>query len=120
MLQLDEAVFCAGQIALVPCTMQLLRAGPGSQAQLCYSHMEKVLRAMSASLTLGHTLQAHCYVTDLTHIPAVRKVWHDMIQSSQDQVSMIRRTMMWGNVKLGDISPLVLIDLFNKYSPSSE
>ncbi|KAB5562132.1 hypothetical protein PHYPO_G00014480 [Pangasianodon hypophthalmus] len=84
-VQVDEAVFCAGQIALVPCTMQLLRASPGSQAQLCYSHMEKVLRAMSASLTLGHTLQAHCYVTDLTHIPAVRKVWHDKIQASQDQ-----------------------------------
>ncbi|KAK3537714.1 hypothetical protein QTP70_017831 [Hemibagrus guttatus] len=84
-VQVDEAVFCAGQIALVPCTMQLLRAGPGSQVQLCYSHMEKVLRAMSASLTLGHTLHAHCYVTDLTHIPAARKVWQDKIQDSQDQ-----------------------------------
>ncbi|XP_060790585.1 diphthine--ammonia ligase isoform X2 [Neoarius graeffei] len=84
-VQVDEAVFCAGQIALVPCTMQLLRAGPGSQAPLCFSHMEKVLRAMRATLTLGHTLQAHCYVTDLTHIPAVRKVWRDKIQDAQDQ-----------------------------------
>lgn len=90
-------MFCAGQIALVPCTMQLLRAGPRSQAQLCYSHMEKVLRAMSASLTLGHALQAHCYVTDLTHIPAVREVWHDKIQDSQDQVSIIS-CAMWGTV----------------------
>lgn len=71
--------------------MQLLRAGPHPQAQLCYSHMEKVLRAMSASLTLGHTLQAHCYVTDHTHIPAVRKVWHDKIQDSHEQVSNISR-----------------------------
>ncbi|KAI5618889.1 diphthine--ammonia ligase isoform X1 [Silurus asotus] len=84
-VKVEEAIFCAGQIALLPCTMQLLRGGPSSQAQLCYSHVEKVLRAMSASLTLGHTLQAHCYVTDLTHIPAVRKVWHDKIQGSQEQ-----------------------------------
>ncbi|TSM77343.1 Diphthine--ammonia ligase [Bagarius yarrelli] len=82
-VQVDEAVFCAGQIALVPCTMQLLRAGPSSQAQLCYSHMEKVLRAMS--LTLEHTLQAHCYVTDLTHVAAIRKVWRAKIQNAQDQ-----------------------------------
>lgn len=85
-------MFCAGQIALVPCTMQLLRAGPGSQAQLCYSHVEKVLRAMSASLTLGHTLQAHCYVTDPTHIPAVRKVWRDKSQDGQNQVSIIGKS----------------------------
>ncbi|XP_053365796.1 diphthine--ammonia ligase [Clarias gariepinus] len=84
-VQVDEAVFCAGQIALVPCTMQLLEAGPCAQAKLCYSHVEKVLHAKSAGLTLGHSLQAHCYVTDLRHIPVVRKVWHDKIQSGQDQ-----------------------------------
>ncbi|XP_066523739.1 diphthine--ammonia ligase isoform X2 [Hoplias malabaricus] len=86
-VRVDEAVFCAGQIALVPCTMQLLNRGPASQAQLCYSHMEKVLGAISPNLTLGHVLQAHCYVTHHTYIPAVRKVWSSKLQGIHDQVA---------------------------------
>ncbi|XP_062863462.1 diphthine--ammonia ligase [Trichomycterus rosablanca] len=86
-VQVDEAVFCAGQIALIPCTMEMLCGGPGPQAQLCYSHMEKVLGAMNSHLTLGHTLQAHCYVTDSRHIPAAKKAWINKLQDEQDQVA---------------------------------
>ncbi|XP_036449193.1 diphthine--ammonia ligase [Colossoma macropomum] len=86
-VRVDEAVFCAGQIALVPCTMQILCQGPASQAQLCYNHMEKVLGAMGPNLTLGHVLQAHCYVTHHKHIPAVRKVWSSKLQDKHEQVA---------------------------------
>lgn len=71
--------------------MQLLRGGPALQAQLCYSHTEKVLGAMNPDLNLGHTLQAHCYVTDLRYIPAVKKAW---LSKLQDQVSISYRTLV--------------------------
>ncbi|XP_076835211.1 uncharacterized protein LOC143481161 [Brachyhypopomus gauderio] len=74
-VRVDEAVFCAGQIALVPCTMTLLDAGAERQARMCYRHADRVLGAVGPGLTLGHALQAHCYVTHRTHIPSVRRAW---------------------------------------------
>lgn len=82
-VQVDEAVFCAGQIALVPCSMQLVAGGAALQAQLCFGHMAHVLEAVSASLTLRHALQAHCYVTQRGHIPAVRAVWQRMLAHTE-------------------------------------
>ncbi|KAK1793270.1 hypothetical protein P4O66_011659, partial [Electrophorus voltai] len=86
-LQVDEAVFCAGQIALVPCTMQLLHGGPARQAQLCYGHMSRVMGAVGPGLHLHHALQAHCYVTHSAYIPAVRRVWQRRLLDEHRQVS---------------------------------
>ncbi|XP_018582782.1 diphthine--ammonia ligase isoform X2 [Scleropages formosus] len=74
-VKVDEAVFCAGQIALVPCTMLLVQGGASVQASLAFGHVEKILEAMNSSLTLFHVLQAHCYVTHRSYIPFVRRVW---------------------------------------------
>ncbi|KAJ8411854.1 hypothetical protein AAFF_G00154920 [Aldrovandia affinis] len=74
-VKVDELVFCAGQIALVPCTMQLVQGGASAQAFLCFTHTERVLEAMGSGLTLGHVLQPHCYVTRTRDIPTVRRVW---------------------------------------------
>ncbi|ROI16549.1 hypothetical protein DPX16_2743 [Anabarilius grahami] len=81
--QVQEALFCAGQIALIPCSMQLLDGPPALQARLCFSHMEKVLRAVSSGLTLAHVLQAHIYVTHLKHTAAVTAAWSRNLQEVQ-------------------------------------
>ncbi|KAM4624679.1 diphthine--ammonia ligase [Polymixia lowei] len=86
-LRVDESVFCAGQIALVPCTMQLLKAGTRSQARVTFSHVEKVLEATISSLTLDHVLQAHCYVTRSQDIAVVRAVWESMPRAAQEKDS---------------------------------
>uniref|UniRef100_A0A672SE48 Diphthine--ammonia ligase n=1 Tax=Sinocyclocheilus grahami TaxID=75366 RepID=A0A672SE48_SINGR len=70
-VQVRDAVFCAGQIALVPCSMQLVKGPVALQARLCFSHMEKVLHAMDSRLTLAHVLQAHIYITHREHAAAV-------------------------------------------------
>ncbi|KAG7257763.1 hypothetical protein CRUP_009177, partial [Coryphaenoides rupestris] len=77
-----ESVFCAGQIALVPCTMELLRAGPGAQARAAFGHTGKVLEAVRGGLTLGHVLQAHCYVTRRRDVRAVRAVWEELLHAA--------------------------------------
>ncbi|KAJ8341156.1 hypothetical protein SKAU_G00334470 [Synaphobranchus kaupii] len=79
-IKVDEAVFCAGQIALVPCTMQLLQGGALRQACLSFAHTESVLQAASSGLTLGHALQAHCYVTRRRDVPVVRRVWQRKLE----------------------------------------
>lgn len=82
-------MFCAGQIALVPCSMQLVNGPVALQARLCFSHMEKVLRAMDSRLTLAHVLQAHIYITHRDHAAAVTEVWNRTIQDVQVSQSML-------------------------------
>ncbi|XP_067099416.1 diphthine--ammonia ligase [Osmerus mordax] len=81
-LRVDEAVFCAGQIALVPCSMQLVKAGVGPQARLSFSHVEKVLEAVVSDLTLAHVLQAHCYATRSRDVAAIREVWESKLRTA--------------------------------------
>lgn len=84
-LQVDESVFCAGQIALVPCTMQLVKAGTRTQAHLSFNHMKKVLDAVISSLTLAHVVQAHCYTTRHQDIPIIRAVWDGMLRATEEE-----------------------------------
>ncbi|XP_056250336.1 diphthine--ammonia ligase [Seriola aureovittata] len=88
-LRLDESVFCAGQIALVPCTMQLLKAGTRTQAHWSFSHVEKVLEAVISSLTLAHVVQAHCYTTRHQDIPIVRAAWESMLKAAEEEKDLL-------------------------------
>lgn len=90
-LQVDESVFCAGQIALVPCTMQLVKAGTRIQAHLSFSHVKKVLEAVISSLTLAHVVQAHCYITRRQDAPIVRAVWESMLRAAEEE-----KVSLWG------------------------
>ncbi|XP_015206378.2 diphthine--ammonia ligase isoform X1 [Lepisosteus oculatus] len=74
-VKVGEAVFCAGQIGLIPCTMHLVQGGAPTEAMLSFSHVEKVLSAKSSGLTLNHVLLANCYVTSKKNIPLVQKAW---------------------------------------------
>lgn len=82
-LRVDEVVFCAGQIPLVPCTMQLVNSGASVQARLSFSHVEKVLEAMISGLTLAHVIQAHCYATRPQDIQTIRAVWESMLRKEE-------------------------------------
>lgn len=83
--QVDNEVFCAGQIALVPCTMQLVKAGAGTQARLAFSYMRKVLEAVIGGLTLASVLQAHCYATRREDVAVIRAVWESMLRESEEE-----------------------------------
>ncbi|XP_030641198.1 diphthine--ammonia ligase [Chanos chanos] len=93
-VRVEESVFCAGQIALIPCTMKLLDGGAGSQSQLCFSHMEKVLEVMGSHLTLAHALQAHCYVTHSRHIPTVTAAWNKKLREIHTEENSYGETEM--------------------------
>ncbi|XP_034531395.1 diphthine--ammonia ligase isoform X2 [Notolabrus celidotus] len=83
--RVDESVFCAGQIAMVPCTMQLVKSGTRTQARLSFSYVKKVLEAVIGSLTLTHVLQAHCYTTRHQDIPIIRAVWESMLRATEEE-----------------------------------
>lgn len=83
--QVDDSVFCAGQIALVPCTMQLVKAGTRTQAHLSFSYVKKVLEAVIGGLTLAAVVQAHCYAARRQDIPTIRAVWESMLREAEEE-----------------------------------
>ncbi|XP_026165232.1 diphthine--ammonia ligase isoform X2 [Mastacembelus armatus] len=88
-LRVDELVFCAGQIALVPCTMQMVEAGTSTQTHLSFSHVKKVLEAVMSSLTLAHVVQAHCYTTRHQDIPVIRTIWENMLRATAEEKDLL-------------------------------
>ncbi|XP_029456071.1 diphthine--ammonia ligase isoform X2 [Rhinatrema bivittatum] len=85
----EKMIFCAGQIALVPCTMQLVTGGIDAEAEVSLSHVEKVLEAMSPGITLRHVLMASCYVTHYSHILAAYTVWQKKLREQKEEEAHI-------------------------------
>ncbi|XP_042300383.1 diphthine--ammonia ligase isoform X3 [Sceloporus undulatus] len=79
-IQIGDVLYCAGQIALVPCTMQLTNAGVEAEALLSLNHVEKVLKAMSHGAELHHILMANCYVTDYKYISVAQAAWQKKLR----------------------------------------
>ncbi|NXE25951.1 DPH6 ligase, partial [Ardeotis kori] len=79
-VKVGDVLYCAGQIALVPCTMQLVSGGVRTEAIVSLCHVEQVLQAMSQKTALHHVITASCYVTDSKHIPIARSIWQKKLQ----------------------------------------
>ncbi|XP_074853026.1 diphthine--ammonia ligase isoform X2 [Carettochelys insculpta] len=79
-IKVGEVLYCSGQIALVPCTMQLASGGVQTEATVSLSHVEKILKAMSHNIELHHILMANCYVTDSKCIPVAHTVWQKKLE----------------------------------------
>ncbi|NWW46317.1 DPH6 ligase, partial [Pedionomus torquatus] len=79
-VKVGDVLYCAGQIALVPCTMQLVSGGTQTEAIVSLRHVERVLQAMSQKTALHHIITANCYVTDSKHIPIARSIWQKKLR----------------------------------------
>ncbi|NXV54114.1 DPH6 ligase, partial [Uria aalge] len=79
-VKVGDVLYCAGQIALVPCTMQLVSGGVRTEAVVSLRHVERVLQAMSQKTALHHVITASCYVTDSKHIPIARSIWQKKLR----------------------------------------
>uniref|UniRef100_A0A663DR89 Diphthine--ammonia ligase n=1 Tax=Aquila chrysaetos chrysaetos TaxID=223781 RepID=A0A663DR89_AQUCH len=80
LLEVGDVLYCAGQIALVPCTMQLVSGGICTEAIISLRHVERVLEAMSQKTALHHVITASCYVTDSKHIPIAHSIWQKKLR----------------------------------------
>ncbi|NXX89798.1 DPH6 ligase, partial [Centropus bengalensis] len=79
-IKVGDVVYCAGQIALVPCTMQLVSGGIWSEAIISLRHIERILQAVNRTTALHHVITASCYVTDSKYIPIARSVWQKKLR----------------------------------------
>lgn len=62
-------IFTAGQIPLDPATMELVPGGFTEQVEQVFKNLAAV--AQAAGGTLNHAVKLTCYLTDLTHTPAL-------------------------------------------------
>ncbi|XP_048830097.1 diphthine--ammonia ligase isoform X3 [Brienomyrus brachyistius] len=104
-VKVDDAVFCAGQIALVPCRMQLVEGGPSLQASLALHHVVKVLEAIDSRLGLCHVLQVHCYVTHKSYIPVVKHVWDKKLEVSHTEQDSYGAVEEWSALLVAAVVP---------------
>ncbi|XP_071600406.1 diphthine--ammonia ligase isoform X2 [Heliangelus exortis] len=79
-IKVGDVLYCAGQIALVPCRMQLVSGGIRTEARVSLQHVGRVLQAMSQETALHHIITATCYVTDSKHIPVAHSIWQKKLQ----------------------------------------
>ncbi|XP_047099679.1 diphthine--ammonia ligase [Schistocerca piceifrons] len=74
-VRVGDIMYMAGQIGLVPGTMQLIEGGIKRQCRLALRHIERVARAVDSTTQLRDVVQAICYVTRGTHIWEARLEW---------------------------------------------
>ncbi|XP_063804128.1 diphthine--ammonia ligase isoform X2 [Pseudophryne corroboree] len=74
-VRVGGTIFCAGQIALKPCTMQLVSGGILTESHVSLLHVESVLEAICPGTSRSHIMAAHCYVTQSSYIPTAVEAW---------------------------------------------
>ncbi|XP_018322343.1 diphthine--ammonia ligase [Agrilus planipennis] len=81
-VRIGDVTYVAGQIGLVPGSMQLVKGGLKAQCKLSLRHVHRILRAVDASLTLRDVVQGVCYVTDLKHVETARSFWEEKTENA--------------------------------------
>ena len=84
--QVGGRVFVAGQIPLVPGTMQLVSGGAGAESRLSLRHVRCVLEAACPGRGLHDVLLCLCYLTHPDLIPPARRQWEEGYSAEQEQV----------------------------------
>ncbi|XP_013406598.1 diphthine--ammonia ligase [Lingula anatina] len=82
-VKLGNDVYVAGQIPLVPATMQVIDGGILPQCRLTLRHVERVLMAMGEGLQLCNVRMAVCYVFDERCIPVAKREWNKALARVQ-------------------------------------
>ena len=83
-VQYDDTLYVAGQIALVPHTMQMLEGGSVEQeARLSLQHVDSVLQAMKSNL--NKMKSCVCYVTDIRYVSAAKNVLAESVEDLDEK-----------------------------------
>ncbi|PSN32554.1 hypothetical protein C0J52_21699 [Blattella germanica] len=74
-VRVGDIIYVAGQIALVPGTMQLVEGGVRKQCRLALRHVGRIVKAMDPNTQLRDVVQGICYVTHPSYIPEACREW---------------------------------------------
>lgn len=75
-VKINNKIYVAGQIAMVPSTLQIITGGARAEARLSLRHVNRILQVMPGKTCLQHIAMAICYVTRKDFIPIVKEEWN--------------------------------------------
>nr|XP_023013166.1 diphthine--ammonia ligase [Leptinotarsa decemlineata] len=67
----------AGQIGLVPGSMELVKGGIKAECRLGLRHLERLLKAVDSNFNLSNVVQGICYVSNVAFVEPARKLWEE-------------------------------------------
>lgn len=71
----DGRIFVAGQIAMVPGSLNIVQGGITTESRLSLRHVVRVLDAQSPGCNLSHVVSVVCYVTSCQYIDVAKQEW---------------------------------------------
>ncbi|XP_073979888.1 uncharacterized protein isoform X2 [Rhodnius prolixus] len=74
-IRVGDVIYVAGQIGLVPGTMNLVTGGIRRQCRLALRHVGRLVKAMDKDTQLRDVVQGICYVTNASYIREARNEW---------------------------------------------
>lgn len=74
-VKIKDTIYVAGQIAMVPSTLQIITGGIRAESRLSLRHVERILQVMPGKTCLNDISMAICYVTKTDFIPIVKEEW---------------------------------------------
>nr|CAH7744208.1 unnamed protein product [Callosobruchus chinensis] len=72
-----HTVLLAGQIGLVPGSMEMVKGGIKAECQLTLRHVTRLLKANNPSFNLRNVVQGICYITNISFVKEARKLWEE-------------------------------------------
>ncbi|KAL1455280.1 hypothetical protein WDU94_009385 [Cyamophila willieti] len=73
--RVNDIIYIAGMIPLVPGSMKLLDAGILQQCKLALRHVHRVIKAMDPNTHIRDVVMGFCFVTNKLHIDIARREW---------------------------------------------
>ncbi|XP_026677578.1 diphthine--ammonia ligase-like [Diaphorina citri] len=73
--RVNDIIYIAGMIPLVPGSMKLLEAGILQQCKLALRHVHRVIKAMDQNTHIRDVVMGFCFVTNKLHIDIARREW---------------------------------------------
>lgn len=78
-VRVGHTVYLAGQIPLVPQTMQLIEGDAEQQIRQVFANLQAVAEAAGGKLQ--HTVKLNVFLTDLSHFPLVNTIMAEFFQA---------------------------------------
>ncbi|XP_046665035.1 diphthine--ammonia ligase [Homalodisca vitripennis] len=74
-IRVGDVIYIAGQIALIPGSMQLVEGGIRRHCRLVLRHVDRLIRAMDSNTQIRDVVQGVCYVTNAAYVAEARREW---------------------------------------------
>ena len=71
----NKRLYVAGQIAMIPATLQIINSGIRAEARLSIRHVERILLAMPGNASLQNISLVICYVTKRDYVAIAKEEW---------------------------------------------